>query len=780
MDIPLHNASQKEDNAYDAYIRSWKYTVGTYTIKSVASVGTAAFITALTATTAAGTVASAGIAGPILASATIAASATAASTATSLAMRTGSEKQIAKDVFTYKALGTKGWDDFFLEKLGLDKNPQKKIFEELKTLVEARKIDNTDQDTQEINLQGIINKSGKWTEDDREFMLTKIEGLRKKEPPERNVEEVKLLSELYANLKLNLYDLDLHSGAKELAISAATGAAVGGVGGSVTAAISPHVPYLIGRFATTGARTATSSAIGALRGKSSLQNFFIAEVGAELGTAATVASYEVKDLFFHHTNKDTAEDASTIRRLTEVGGSGSDVSTLDYVYNSVRRDGDGMPIMDVDVDAAKLKSYLAGEIGELDNAADCEKWLYILFKSYNGESGPYKYYENHDNDLCRSDIDGTKNLLEIIYGTEILRKLVEHHKQDEAHLLCNHYNQIRQNVGNPDHTDSITPSGDEVTFSKEELKDAKAAFHALLKSITIDEDNKSWNIEKYREFEGHLKVTEAKEEAEKLKATNEELKKNLEAAKKDAKDAEAAKKAADAAAEAAEAPAPTAVAAAFGAGAAFGATTTTAFALKSRLPGSAPTDPTAVQDDGNSPFVKIQDNSPAIGIIKKEGEKKVFYKGNINDITKVKNIHSYIYAEGKEVVNGILKKEVNIVRHNDMGYLIIKDKRLEDKDISIKIDFSGEKPTLSLINQEGQIIGINYEVKEILNSITINIHDKVETKNVTVKNIAGETEAKKITNPEDNINRINREINELQQSQSLQSFGGKGIFSITP
>ena len=473
-------------------------------------------------------------------------------------------------------------------------------------------------------------------------------------------------------------------------------------------------------------------------------------------------------------NHGTDGDPGIIRRLTEVGGSGSEqcgiVVTLDDVYDQVRSQG-----MDA-IQNAHLKEYLKSNIEKLHNPKDCEKWLYILFKSHNGESGLYKDYENHDNDLCRGDIEGTKNLLEIIYKTPILKKLVEHHEDNGTHPLCNHYNQIRSNVGNPHHTQSITRS-DEGTFVDKDIKDAKAAFCALLDSIKTDKDGEKtyWNIEKYSEFKDHLDLFKvAKKDAD---DEINHLKDNL----ADAHAPAAPSPAAPAHAPDAHAPAAPSTSvsspflcAAFGAGA---AATTTAFALKSCFSRPAPTASTAVQVDCNFPFVKIQDNSPAIGIIKNEGEKKVFYKGNINetDITKVKNIHSYIYAEGKEVVNGILKKEVNIVRHNDMGYLIIKDKRLEDKDISIKIDFSGEKPTLSLINQEGQIIGINYEVKEILNSITINIHDKVETKNVTVKNIAGETEAKEITNPEDNINRINREINELQQSQSLQSFGGTGI-----
>ena len=230
------------DAASDAYIRSWKYTAGTYGAKFVASIGVAALVAgALTSAPAVG--------GTVLACAVIAASANTASTATSLAMRSGYEKQIAKDVFTYKALGTLDYCDSFFSQ-----NARNNICKELETLVNAR-ADNDEKDSvvdkDDKYLDKII-KSGNWNKGDKQLILNK---LQEKQLSEQDVES---LSELYANLKLNLYDFGCKEGAKEIGISAATGVAVGLVGAGATAMWHNN-------FATTAARTGTASAIGTLQ-----------------------------------------------------------------------------------------------------------------------------------------------------------------------------------------------------------------------------------------------------------------------------------------------------------------------------------------------------------------------------------------------------------------------------------------------------------------------------------------------------------------------------------
>lgn len=253
----------------DAYDRSCRYTVGTYGVRFAAS----AFIATLTATTAAGTIVSVGTAGPLLATAAITASATAASTATSLVMRGGYEKQIAKDVFTYKALGFKDWYDGHVSQ-----DPQNYILEELKTLVNARAANQKNDDGVYKELNEII-ESGKWTAGDKDFICQEIDSFKSN----NDKEKLESLSELYAKLKLNLYDRNGCSVVSELAISTATSAAVGAVGGGFAAAISPHVSPFIADLGTSTVKGATSYAIrGAVQGKLSLTNLLITEIVTDL------------------------------------------------------------------------------------------------------------------------------------------------------------------------------------------------------------------------------------------------------------------------------------------------------------------------------------------------------------------------------------------------------------------------------------------------------------------------------------------------------------------
>ena len=283
------DAAQEEKDAHsaaEAYSRSWRYTAGTYVTRFAVSWGTAALITkTLTATAAVGTIGA--VAGPLLAAAVIAGTAGGAaagvSTLASLAMRGEYEKKITEDVFTYKALGLKDW----YGKLS-GENSQDNILEELATLVNAKNDNGKNNDDVDKELNAII-KSGNWTQQDKNSIITIIEELKQQEPSARDVERVKLLSELYANLKLNLYDRDACSNAREFLVAAATGLTAGAVGGGVAADMAQYFTADITHVGSITARAATVAAISKVQGQSYLTNFLIAEASAAVPVALDTA-----------------------------------------------------------------------------------------------------------------------------------------------------------------------------------------------------------------------------------------------------------------------------------------------------------------------------------------------------------------------------------------------------------------------------------------------------------------------------------------------------------
>ena len=118
---------------------------------------------------------------------------------------------------------------------------------------------------------------------------------------------------------------------------------------------------------------------------------------------------------------------------------------------------------------------------------------------------------------------------------------------------------------------------------------------------------------------------------------------------------------------------------------------------------------------------------------------------------------SYVYAKAGGFINNVLQKEVNIVRNEDMNCLFINDCRL--KNASIKIEFKGSEIELSFVNRDNTAeVGVSeielslvsrdtkkiesevVKVQDILNSITINVFNQENHKNIKFTKIDEKTE----------------------------------------
>ncbi|MDA7705022.1 hypothetical protein N8772_00885 [Rickettsiales bacterium] len=292
-----------------AYIDSWKYTRYNLVIPTAYS-----FIGGV-AGGFAGAMVGGVVAGPFGAAlgAKIFASmgAGAASKLASTLDKEGVGKELEQNIFIYKAHGHEDWNEYFhaKSKEGSElSGPQKTlnsvldyfkkgdVFDELQDLVSAREVV---EGRKGSNLESLIN-SGIWTEGNKTFIKGQIAQIQQNPENTKNLNDIELLSELYANLKLKLYDRTNISDAQEIGLAAVTGAAVGGVGGAV--GMIPINNVFADRAVITGARASTSGAMSWLLGEKMswsqlCQTFVVSEVGAESGAALGVAAHNEWDQY---------------------------------------------------------------------------------------------------------------------------------------------------------------------------------------------------------------------------------------------------------------------------------------------------------------------------------------------------------------------------------------------------------------------------------------------------------------------------------------------------
>ncbi|MDB2550763.1 hypothetical protein N9X24_02750, partial [Rickettsiales bacterium] len=223
----------------------------------------------------------------------------------------GVGKELEQNIFIYKAHGHEDWNEYFhaKSKEGSElSGPQKTlnsvldyfkkgdVFDELQDLVSAREVV---EGRKGSNLESLIN-SGIWTEGNKTFIKGQIAQIQQNPENTKNLNDIELLSELYANLKLKLYDRTNISDAQEIGLAAVTGAAVGGVGGAV--GMIPINNVFADRAVITGARASTSGAMSWLLGEKMswsqlCQTFVVSEVGAESGAALGVAAHNEWDQY---------------------------------------------------------------------------------------------------------------------------------------------------------------------------------------------------------------------------------------------------------------------------------------------------------------------------------------------------------------------------------------------------------------------------------------------------------------------------------------------------
>lgn len=204
----------------------------------------------------------------------------------------------------------KGWNSV------LDNFKEDNVFDELKDLVKIRVAEVSGEEEPVSKEEELVSKEVKpedlerlesliglelsdWVTGDKNFingLIDKINNnLTNPDNPDNsnNLKGIELLSELYANLKLRLYDRSWSSGAQEVGLAAVTGAAVGGVGGAV--GMIPINNVFADRAVITGARASTSGTMSWLLGEKMswsqwFQTFAVSEVGAESGAVLGMAA----------------------------------------------------------------------------------------------------------------------------------------------------------------------------------------------------------------------------------------------------------------------------------------------------------------------------------------------------------------------------------------------------------------------------------------------------------------------------------------------------------